>query len=167
MAHRRVHPEFPSNLVGWHSLAAWGLRLGENKGDYEGGWENYSQAMGEYCVQDVVVTDKVLTLFRTRLPDEAALTETEVGRVCRDMRLNGVGFDTAKAEALTIELAQRRAELTTLLRDAFAPRYQPADWETEMVTLKDRAVRQRTGLGRTFTPKRDNATLGLRRRRHH
>ena len=46
----------PRRLFGSHSLAAWGLRMGNHKGDYTGGWEAFSQEMLEYCEQDVEVT---------------------------------------------------------------------------------------------------------------
>ena len=38
---------FPKTLVGSHSRKAWGHRLGEHKGDYEGGWDEYSDEMLE------------------------------------------------------------------------------------------------------------------------
>ena len=57
------NPEhFPRKLIGSHSLKAWGLRLSamlgddHRKGDYDGGWENYSQAMMDYCILDTEVT---------------------------------------------------------------------------------------------------------------
>lgn len=42
----------PNELYGRHTLRAWGWRLGEHKGDYSGGWLEYSQEMGDYCLQD-------------------------------------------------------------------------------------------------------------------
>ena len=42
----------PTKLYGRHTLKAWGWRLGEHKAEYEGGWEAYSEAMGDYCLQD-------------------------------------------------------------------------------------------------------------------
>jgi DNA polymerase-1 len=48
--------KLPGKLFGSHSLAAWGYRLGNYKGDYDGGWETFSQEMLDYCVQDVEVT---------------------------------------------------------------------------------------------------------------
>lgn len=136
-AFARHTPSFPTPLTGWHSLKAWGHRLGVHKGEYEAGWENYSQEMGDYCVQDVEVGDALLALFRTRIPDEAVFTESEVGRVCRDMRLNGVGFDRVTAEALTVELAARRAELTTQLREAFPTRWRPVKHGEIFVPKRD------------------------------
>jgi hypothetical protein len=44
--------KFPKKLWGSHSLKAWGLRLGDFKDDYDGGWEAYSETMMSYCVQD-------------------------------------------------------------------------------------------------------------------
>ncbi|MEE8385628.1 MAG: DNA polymerase [Dehalococcoidia bacterium] len=153
--HRKRFPEMPVNLVGWHSLKAWGYRLFLHKGEYDLGWENYSPEMGAYCVQDVEVSDEILSLFRKRINDEAVFTESEVGRVCRAMRLNGVGFDRKTAEELTAELADRRAVLATDLQAAFPPRFQPAQWETAMVKVKGEQVRQRTSFGRVWASKRD------------
>lgn len=54
-------------LVGSHSLKAWGLRLGEHKADYEGGWEEYTQDMMDYMVQDCVTG---VCLLRYLKPEE-------------------------------------------------------------------------------------------------
>ena len=47
---------FPSKLIGSHSLRAWGHRIGDYKDDYDGGWETFSQEMWDYCIQDCNVT---------------------------------------------------------------------------------------------------------------
>ena len=49
---------FPKELIGRHSLESWGYRIGIHKGDYgvTSDWSVYSDEMGEYCEQDVVVT---------------------------------------------------------------------------------------------------------------
>lgn len=43
-----------------HSLKAWGIRLGDEKGAYgdevENAWDKFSEEMFEYCEQDVNVT---------------------------------------------------------------------------------------------------------------
>ena len=38
----------PIELRGRHSLKAWGYRLTNQKGDYEGPWDLYSEAMMDY-----------------------------------------------------------------------------------------------------------------------
>ena len=45
-----VSQSFLKKLWGSHSLKAWGLRLGDFKDDYDGGWEAYSETMLSYCV---------------------------------------------------------------------------------------------------------------------
>ena len=47
---------YPTKLIGSHSLKAWGYRIGNYKDEYDGGWENYSADMMFYCIQDVEVT---------------------------------------------------------------------------------------------------------------
>ena len=45
----------PKRLYGRHSLEAWGIRLGEEKGDFgkTSDWQTYSPEMLEYCINDV------------------------------------------------------------------------------------------------------------------
>jgi len=56
-------------LKGRHSLAAWGYRLGEYKGEFgeTTDWAEWSQEMEDYCQQDVKVTMKLCEHFRTYL----------------------------------------------------------------------------------------------------
>ena len=116
----RKNPHLRDDLMkGAHSLKAWGLRLGCPKDEYDGGWETFSQTMLDYCVQDVASNVTLLDKLRTRIPDEAALLECDVARICRRMRLHGVYFDRASAEGFTCTLAARRSLLGTQLRDRF------------------------------------------------
>jgi len=58
----RERPKGLPQRVGPHSLEAWGYRVGIYKGDYakqEKAWDEYSNEMMDYCVQDVEVTEKV------------------------------------------------------------------------------------------------------------
>ena len=53
----------PKKLYGSHSLKAWGIRLGEYKGDFgeSNDWSTYSPEMRDYCIQDTLVN---LNLYR-------------------------------------------------------------------------------------------------------
>ena len=65
---RLIHPDirdsdfkranFPKELIGSHSLKAWGYRLGEHKGDFgeTNDWSKWTEEMEDYCVQDTRVT---------------------------------------------------------------------------------------------------------------
>lgn len=51
----------PDRIQG-HSLDSWGRALGCHKGDYgkqDNAWETFTEAMYEYCEQDVLVTFKL------------------------------------------------------------------------------------------------------------
>ena len=47
--------KLPGSLIGRYSLEAFGHRLGNYKGDYDGGWDAWSKEMHDYCAQDVEV----------------------------------------------------------------------------------------------------------------
>ena len=59
----------PQQLYGRHSLEAYGYRLGEYKGNFgkTTDWKDWSQEMQDYCIQDVVVTNKLCQHFRPYL----------------------------------------------------------------------------------------------------
>ena len=59
----------PLKLYGKHSLESYGYRLNERKGDYgsTADWQNWSQEMEDYCVQDVHVTTKLWQHFQPYL----------------------------------------------------------------------------------------------------
>ena len=59
----------PLQLYGRHSLEAYGYRLGEYKGNFAKttDWKEWSQEMQDYCIQDVVVTNKLCKHFHPYL----------------------------------------------------------------------------------------------------
>ena len=59
----------PSPMWGRHSLESYGYRLKEFKGSFgkDTDWQNWSQEMQDYCVQDVNVTTKLCDHFQPYL----------------------------------------------------------------------------------------------------
>ena len=59
----------PLQLYGRHSLEAYGYRLNEYKGNFAKttDWKNWSQEMQDYCIQDVIVTNKLCQHFHPYL----------------------------------------------------------------------------------------------------
>ena len=59
----------PVQLYGRHSLESYGYRLGEYKGSFakDTDWQDWSQEMEDYCIQDVVVTTKLCKHFHSYL----------------------------------------------------------------------------------------------------
>lgn len=137
--------EMPRRMYGSHGLKAWGLRLQKNlgsgflKGDYDGGWEHWSQEMQDYCEQDVKVT---MALYKYLKPDtwpqDALDMAHQISTIAEDIGKAGWTFDEAKAGKLYAELCTKREELDHELQDLFEP------WEVH----------------ETFIPKRNNKTLG-------
>ena len=112
--------KLPGKLFGSHSLAAWGYRLGNYKGDYSGGWEVFSQEMLDYCIQDVEVTSNLFEKIQSEKYSETALElEHQVAWLMAQQERNGFCFDMAKASTLLARLVQRRGELERELKDYF------------------------------------------------
>lgn len=148
--------------MGKHTLASWGYRLGEQKGDYadarleqylsEGGdpddeeaiakfvWGEWNEGMHDYMVQDCETN---LALWEHLAVDsysqEAIILEHRIARVCDAIQEAGVPFDIKKAEALHAHLLTEKHKVEQQLIAEFG------SWEVEQKPL---------------IPKRDNKTLG-------
>lgn len=159
---------FPGNLMGSHSLEAWGYRLGEHKGDYKGDplkiaayqgplfgmseedakkraykerWSEWNQAMEDYCVQDTQVTLKLYQkILSKKLPEQTIRIEMQVAHIIGRQERYGFLFDEKAGAKLYATLSQQRTELEAEVKETFAPRYLKA--------------------GKVMTPKRGNKTLG-------
>lgn len=120
--------KLPGNLFRSHSLQAWGIRLGQWKGDYsdvmkERGldpWEKWSEEMQEYCEQDTVVNVALLQRLLSRPYSARAVDlELEVAQICAQMEFNGFPFDEAQGASLFAELSGIRAKVERELLDQF------------------------------------------------
>ncbi len=110
----------PKRQAGLHNLEAWGYRLGIHKAGYEGGWEEWNQAMEDYCVQDVEVTHALVEYLRKAgVPAQAVELEHRLQAYLFQQEINGWPFDVPKATALQARLAARREDLVQQLVDTF------------------------------------------------
>ena len=135
-----TRPDFPQKLIGSHSLKAWGLRLGEPKDEYDGGWHEFNQAMLAYMEQDGRTNFKLLTHLKPwEYPEVPLALETRVAHVCHLMEEHGWTFDKDKASRLYITLVKRRDELEQSLIQRFGK------WRE---------------VDKVFIPKRDNKKRG-------
>lgn len=125
----------PGNLIGSHSLEAWGYRLGEHKGDYkkvceEKGidpWAEWNQDQEDYCIQDVEVNDKLYTLLmEEEYPQEPIDVEHEIHTIMTEQETNGVPFDLEAAESLSKKLQAEVNELKSAATARFGSWYAPA-----------------------------------------
>jgi DNA polymerase-1 len=129
----------PKSLYKKHSLEAWGRRLGNFKGEYEGDpsipdekerkarkWERWNQAMEDYCVQDTDTTASLYRFLLSKSPAPVAVElEHQVAWILARQERYGFQFDKAAAARLYSDLASERDVQTTRLRDVFPPFFVP------------------------------------------
>jgi DNA polymerase-1 len=117
--------EFPKNLIGSHSLKAWGIRLGIHKdshGETED-WSKWSKEMEDYCVQDVKVTAALFNYLteKRKYTQQAVALETSFAKLMRTQTETGFPFNTEGAEDLIKTLMVRRTEIEQELQEVFEP----------------------------------------------
>lgn len=134
----------PGNLIGSHSLEAYGYRLGNYKGDYgkDQDWQTWEPEMTQYCKQDVRVTVDLWERLQARpgFGTDACDIEHDFARfISLQMRVgvmtNEQALDSLIA-ALWTDLESTRLEIADL-------------FSTPVITR-----------GKVFTPKADNKRYG-------
>ena len=120
---RLMHPDrtnLPKGLRG-QALKDWGAYVGNDKMEYDGGWEEFSQEMLTYCIQDVDANISVYKFQEPWINDNWKLVnfEQKVATICQEMTRVGFGFDVEAGERLEYEMRARRAEIEDELRVVF------------------------------------------------
>jgi DNA polymerase-1 len=161
---KRKLTEIPKDLIGKHSLEAWGWRLGNRKAGYEGDFQTFDADMLHYCVQDVSAGR---TLFlkledrikRNRFSLQAWRLEQQYKAEIELQQKHGVAFDVPAAEALTAQLQARRAELRDELAKVFPP-FENVEY-TDPAVVANVAKRVALWEGRGNAKKADQARVAL------
>lgn len=132
--------KFPANLIGSHSLAAWGARLGYPKDDYAkrmlakgvDPWAEYNAEMEKYCHIDVDIGAELYKSFLDRLENSdntlPLRIEHTVARIMSELRRNGVYFDTNQAAKLADDLRSNLPGIEAAISEAFPAIYEPDKW---------------------------------------
>ena len=114
--------KLPKRLRGSMGLAAWGYRLGEHKGDFEGPWDTYTEAMGVYCSQDTMVTLKLYQRLMKEEPTVRSMVlEHKVQWIIQRQTRRGIVFDIEKARALEARLREEYEKTMEELQEVFPP----------------------------------------------
>jgi DNA polymerase-1 len=140
----RRYKDMPIKLYGRHSLESWGYRLGEHKGDFgkQNDWSRWTKEMQDYCEQDVLVNFKLYNrLKEANYPEKSLRLEHKFAAVLEKQMTQGVHFDHKKASALVKDIEPKLEETKKQLK-AIVPPFKTYT---------------------TFTPKRDNRTLGYKK----
>jgi DNA polymerase I-like protein with 3'-5' exonuclease and polymerase domains len=121
------------SLDGGHSLRSWGVRLGNYKDDYQGGWEQYSTEMLEYCKQDVRVT-KNLYQHLSDQDEEAIDIEHQTAEIIKTQTDNGMILNEGRAYELLAEMKEKVLDI----EDEVHERFKPLPVWVELVHPKDK-----------------------------
>ena len=123
---------YKPSMDGGHSIAAWGGRLGEAKGDftdYDGPtdgefFEDWLKRNADYCVQDCRVNEKVYHRLITLLQpfsDESVELEMQVQRITAQQERNGFKLDEEYATVWMNSMYERNKEIEAQLQEEFPP----------------------------------------------
>jgi DNA polymerase family A len=113
--------KLPGNMIGRHSLEAWGYRLGLRKGECTD-YSTWTPEMQSYCEQDTAVTRRLVIRIRKSKPSKEAIeTELALAEYLFKQEQNGWPFDIEKAQELQGVLAAKRQTLDVELRTLFEP----------------------------------------------
>ena len=116
---QRIDPKY----WGSHSLEAWGYRLNHYKGDFGNTLEDFqelSQDMIDYCVNDVQLTDILWKNFAGKLPSEKSIKlEHKISEICNQQEEYGFKFNEQKGINLYLKLSKKRESLAKELKKVF------------------------------------------------
>jgi len=122
---RKKKYALPGKLIGSHSLKAWGIRLGELKGDFgeTSDWSEWTPEMQSYCEQDVRVTRTLYTRLYAKNPSAQSVElEHQFATIVAMQERHGFAFNEGAAYELLATLVQRRMELADQLKAVFPPK---------------------------------------------
>ena len=145
---------FPKNLIGRHSLQAWGYRLGFLKGDFKDthDFSKFTREMLDYCIRDVELTVKLFKLLeQKKLSLRAWALEQGFAQQLDKQQKRGFAFDVKAGEKLTAVLQTRKAEVSDIISKTVEP------FVDEYVTPKKQIKKTRT------TPFNPNSRVHLAR----
>ena len=133
---RRVHAKvFPPELVGSHSLDAWGHRVALYKGDYgkamravnRDPWGHWNLDQEDYCDNDVAITVVLWVGLQNEPLSQMSLDlEHDITDLLATTQANGFPFDAAAALRLKSKLDDDLGKLVAEIKPIYGKWFKPA-----------------------------------------
>ena len=122
---KKLRGPAPDGFIGGHSLKMWAWRVGSYKDSFgeTTDWKTFSEEMLDYCQQDVLSNAEVLMwlIKRSGFSMESMILDSQCAAILRRQRINGIKLNIPAAVDLGNELAARRDELASELREVWPP----------------------------------------------
>ena len=130
--------DYPRELVGSHSLKAWGVRLGFPKYSYgedmEDPWVRWTPEMEAYCERDVEVAHRLYRMLEEeQLPEVAIEMEHDIHGMMSLATHHGWTFDRKSADSLYVRLLREKDQLDVELQELFPPKKVVLKTNTKLV----------------------------------
>ena len=137
---RLMFPDRNEHPFGGNSLDNWGTHLKYPKTVYKGGWAVYSDDMGKYCLNDVLLGEKIYKYQLPFITTNKGLVRFEhnVTRVCQQQVENGFGYDLVGGDALYRSLLLEKLDIEDNMRVIFPDKILGRVSEKTGKRLKDR-----------------------------
>ncbi len=118
-------------LTGGHSLENWGYILYPNEADKRkaqqpDSWENYTEEMGKYCIQDVELNADVYYKLLEQVENfsqESVDLEHAVAKIMKEQEIDGFMLNEQKATMLAAKLNSKMAEIEKKVHETFKPKW--------------------------------------------
>ena len=168
----------PKELAGWHSLEAWGWRLGERKLEMESAdadensgesvWDVATEDMLVYMEQDVNLTGLLFEFFKDKIPGQEVALEWEhrFAYWMHVQQMLGTYFDTDAAKELEKELLEKKEKCTEQICKMFKPLVEYKGMTVPKRANKNRGILpgieySRIKIHEEFIPTKDNIARAL------
>ena len=118
-------------LTGGHSLNNWGYLLYPNnaekrKAKQPDSWEEYTEEMGRYCIQDVQLNTEIyykLLKDSEEFSQDSIDLEHAVAKIIKEQEVTGFMLDERKATMLSAKLNSKMAIIKKEVHETFKPKW--------------------------------------------
>jgi len=118
---RLMFPDRNDHKLGGNSLENWGKFLKFPKMDYTGDWSNYTEEMGRYCLNDVILSEHIYEYQLPFIITNKALVkfEHQVTHVLFKQVETGFGYNLKLGDDLLESLILEKVEIEDNMREVF------------------------------------------------
>lgn len=118
---RLMYPDINEHPLGGNSLECWGKHIKYPKIEYTGNWLQYTDEMGQYCLNDVLLGELIYKHQQSFISKNKSLVrfEHQITRLLSKQVENGFGYDVAAGEELYRKLVLEKLGIEDTMNNIF------------------------------------------------